>query len=116
MSRSRPAAVWWISTKEATMNRGAHRRVSRVLEFKLVPFERGRMKVEFRYDTTDPFAVLTLFQPAESDPVSWIFARELLSSGLTEPAGHGDVRVEPAVFNPESTCLVLTSPNGHVRL
>jgi hypothetical protein len=98
------------------MSRSDHTRVSKVLEFKLVPFERGQMEVELRYDTTDPYAVLALFQPAASDPVSWIFSRELLATGLTEPAGVGDVRIEPAVFDSESTCLVLVSSNGQARL
>jgi hypothetical protein len=98
------------------VRRGDHTRVSRILEFTLVPFEHDRMEVELRYDTTDPYAVLALFEPAAADPVSWIFSRELLASGMGEPVGAGDVRIEPAVFDSESTCLVLVSPSGTARL
>jgi Streptomyces sporulation and cell division protein, SsgA len=98
------------------MSRGEHRRVSKVLEFMLVPSGDGPLEVELRYDTTDPFAVHALFEPETSEPVSWIFSRELLARGLTEPVGQGDVRIEPAVFDSKRTCLVLVSPSGKARL
>ncbi|MFF4319794.1 SsgA family sporulation/cell division regulator [Streptomyces sp. NPDC001568] len=50
------------------------------------------------YDRADPFAVRMAF-PAlatlEGVEVSWTFARELLSSGIRQPSGTGDVRVRP---------------------
>ena len=55
------------------------------------------VRASLRYDPADPYAVHVLFH-AESpagEAVSWSFARELLVTGLDEPAGIGDVRVWP---------------------
>ncbi|TLS44705.1 SsgA family sporulation/cell division regulator [Streptomyces montanus] len=69
------------------------------------------------YDPREPFAVRMAF-PAPSTlegvDVCWTFARELLSSGLEEPVGQGDVRVRPYGFDrivlefhaPEGTAVV----------
>ncbi|GGO50626.1 sporulation protein SsgA [Streptomyces daqingensis] len=51
-----------------------------------------------RYDGTDPLAVRLVF-PADASldgtEVAWAFARDLLDTGLREPAGEGDVHVWP---------------------
>jgi hypothetical protein len=47
---------------------------------------------ELSYDSSDPYAVTISFQLGEG-PVPWIFARDLLDSGLREPTGDGDVHV-----------------------
>lgn len=51
-----------------------------------------------RYDRTEPFAVTMTF-PARSTlegvEVTWSFARDLLTAGLTGEAGMGDVRLRP---------------------
>ena len=41
------------------------------------------------YDSRDPYAVTATFR-TEICEVVWTFARELLTRGLTDPAGEGD--------------------------
>ncbi|MEU7057672.1 SsgA family sporulation/cell division regulator [Streptomyces sp. NPDC046197] len=72
------------------------------------------------YDRRDPFAVrMTFPAPAtlEGVEVCWTFARELLTAGLEEPEGHGDVRVRP--YGYDRTVLEFHAPEGtavvHVR-
>ncbi|WP_406724207.1 SsgA family sporulation/cell division regulator [Streptomyces sp. GD-15H] len=72
------------------------------------------------YDRSDPFAVhMTFPAPAtlEGVEVCWTFARELLTAGLHEPEGHGDVRVRP--YGYDRTALEFHAPEGtaivHVR-
>ncbi|WP_405621437.1 SsgA family sporulation/cell division regulator [Streptomyces sp. NBC_01511] len=72
------------------------------------------------YDGEDPFAVRMAFPPTatlEGTEVSWAFSRELLTLGMDEPAGLGDVRVRP--FGYDRTVLEFHAPEGvamvHVR-
>ncbi|MGW0546223.1 SsgA family sporulation/cell division regulator [Streptomyces altiplanensis] len=51
-----------------------------------------------RYDRAEPFAVRMTFPPPatlEGVEVSWMFARDLLATGVDTRAGLGDVRVRP---------------------
>ncbi|MET7511996.1 SsgA family sporulation/cell division regulator [Streptomyces sp. NPDC005480] len=73
-----------------------------------------------RYDMRDPFAVRMSFPaPAtiEGVDVSWTFARELLSAGVREQAGAGDVRVRP--YGYDRTVLEFHAHEGtaivHIR-
>ncbi|HEV2089264.1 MAG TPA: SsgA family sporulation/cell division regulator [Cryptosporangiaceae bacterium] len=70
-----------------------------------------------RYDPADPYAVHVVFHAGGIEPageVSWSFARELLSSGLREPSGIGDVRVWPWQRDDgPAVALALSSPDGH---
>ncbi|MFK4104163.1 SsgA family sporulation/cell division regulator [Streptomyces sp. NPDC019531] len=73
-----------------------------------------------RYDRCDPFAVrMTFPAPAtlEGVEVCWTFSRELLTTGLREPEGHGDVRIRP--YGYDRTVLEFHAPEGtavvHVR-
>ncbi|GHH28573.1 SsgA family sporulation/cell division regulator [Streptomyces rubradiris] len=73
-----------------------------------------------RYDRRDPFAVrMTFPAPAtlEGVDVCWTFARELLTAGLEDRAGQGDVRVRP--YGYDRTVLEFHAPEGtaivHVR-
>ena len=50
----------------------------------------------FSYDPTDPWAV-TMVVDSVSGPVRWTFARELISNGMYEPTGDGDVHVWPCL-------------------
>jgi Streptomyces sporulation and cell division protein, SsgA len=74
------------------------------------------VRTSLRYDPDDPYAVHVLFH-AESvggESVSWSFARELLVSGLDEPAGIGDVRVRPSAgARGDIVALTLSSPDGN---
>ncbi|MGW5640351.1 SsgA family sporulation/cell division regulator [Streptomyces sp. NPDC003832] len=72
------------------------------------------------YERHDPFAVrMTFPAPAtlEGVDVCWTFSRELLTAGLDEQVGHGDVRVRPYGF--DRTVLEFHAPEGtavvHVR-
>jgi Streptomyces sporulation and cell division protein, SsgA len=53
------------------------------------------LAAELRYAVHDPLAVEALFDDGSDDPVRWVFARDLLSSGLDRRAGDGDVVVWP---------------------
>ncbi|MBQ0825780.1 SsgA family sporulation/cell division regulator [Streptomyces tagetis] len=73
-----------------------------------------------RYDRNDPFAVrMTFPAPAtlEGVEVCWTFSRELLTTGMREPGGLGDVRVRP--YGYDRTVLEFHAPEGtavvHVR-
>ncbi len=74
------------------------------------------VRTSLRYDPEDPYAVHVLFHAgsAGGEPVSWSFARELLVTGLDEPAGIGDVRVWPwASPRGDFVALALSSPDGN---
>ena len=49
-----------------------------------------------------------------NDVVQWTFARQLLSDGVTVPAGEGDVQVWPSTSGNGGAvvCLSLSSPSG----
>jgi hypothetical protein len=68
---------------------------------------------ELRYDPTDPYAVTTVFMTGSSQ-VRWTFGRELLSDGLYEPAGDGDVHVWPCLDSAGHAVVIieLCSPDG----
>ena len=68
---------------------------------------------ELRYDANDPFAVTTVFMTGHSE-VRWTFGRDLLSEGLYEPAGDGDVHVWPCLDTQGHAVVIieLCSPDG----
>ncbi|MEU5974562.1 SsgA family sporulation/cell division regulator [Streptomyces sp. NPDC047315] len=71
------------------------------------------LSVTLRYETDDPFAVRMAFPPnatLEGTEVSWAFARSLLSAGLVEPVGVGDVRVRP--YGYDRTVVEFHAPEG----
>jgi len=62
----------------------------------------------------EPFAVTVSFRTERGRWVEWTFARELLVTGLTDPAGLGDVRVRPDLSEDESLLtLEIESPDGY---
>jgi len=66
---------------------------------------------ELRYDPSDPFAVSLAIGVECGEPVVWTFARDLLSSGVSAPAGEGDITIEPDVshgFGHEERALRVT--------
>jgi hypothetical protein len=68
---------------------------------------------DLAYDPRDPFAVTVTFHP-DDVPVTWTFARCLISDGLVEPSGDGDVHVWPCL-DEEGRAIVtveLCSPHG----
>jgi hypothetical protein len=54
------------------------------------------VSAELTYDRNDPFAVSLLIGDG-GNPIEWTFARELLSEGVHEPCGDGDVHVWPSL-------------------
>ena len=50
---------------------------------------------ELRYDPSDPFAVSLAIGVDCGEPVVWTFGRELLAAGVGNPAGEGDITIEP---------------------
>ncbi|GAA2793097.1 MULTISPECIES: SsgA family sporulation/cell division regulator [Crossiella] len=71
------------------------------------------VQVELRYDTRDPYAVVAAFRTGRTGWVDWVFSRDLLADGLIADAGDGDVRIRPAVDDPEVVVIELSSPSGH---
>src|SRR3954468_14910985 len=55
----------------------------------------AELDAELRYDPSDPFAVSLAIGVDCGEPVVWTFARDLLSSGVSAPAGEGDITIEP---------------------
>ncbi|TDT94163.1 sporulation and cell division protein SsgA [Streptomyces sp. 846.5] len=53
------------------------------------------LPAELRYDRTDPYAVCLSLGEASTGTIDWVFARSLLSEGLSRPVGVGDVLVIP---------------------
>lgn len=75
------------------------------------------LPVVLRYDLGDPYAVHATFHTGQDEGVSWVFARELLSQGVRQPAGDGDVRVWPSWgVAGEMIFISLTSPDGEALL
>jgi hypothetical protein len=84
------------------------------------------------YSGDDPYAVRMAFHVGTDEPVEWIFARDLLATGMAQPSGEGDVRVWPSPASAESQDeswpdhegaqdgqpvlnIVLSSPFGHAH-
>ncbi|RJQ76346.1 SsgA family sporulation/cell division regulator [Amycolatopsis panacis] len=62
----------------------------------------------------EPFAVTVAFRTERGRWIEWTFARDLLATGLTEPAGLGDVRIRPDLSaDEELLTLEIESPDGY---
>ncbi len=55
-----------------------------------------QLDAELAYDARDPFAVTMTFRTRAGD-VPWVFHRELLLAGISDPAGDGDVHIWPSL-------------------
>jgi hypothetical protein len=68
---------------------------------------------ELHYDPRDPYAVTTVFMTGASQ-VRWTFGRDLLTDGLYEPSGDGDVHVWPCLDSDGHAVVIieLCSPDG----
>jgi hypothetical protein len=66
------------------------------------------------YEPDDPYAVHVAFHTGgERGQVQWSFARQLLTDGVTQPVGEGDVRVWPSTDAGQALVnLSLSSPSG----
>ena len=74
------------------------------------------LQVSLRYSAQDPYAVRAVFRGGDA-AVEWVFARDLLVTGLREASGLGDVHVWPS-RGPEGDIVVisLSSPDGRAVL
>jgi hypothetical protein len=74
------------------------------------------VRADLSYDARDPYALTVSFHTGSgptADVVEWTFARQLLTDGVTAPAGQGDVRVWPGTTEGSPVvCLSLSSPSG----
>ncbi len=75
------------------------------------------LEAELCYDSKDPYAIAACFDTGDAN-VRWVFARELLASGLYEPTGDGDVHVWPCLDarGRAVTIIELSSPDGEALL
>lgn len=74
------------------------------------------LPVSLRYSATDPYAVRAVFS-GDGMEVEWVFARDLLRSGLAAPIGDGDVHVWPSWGTGRELLMIsLTSPDGQAVL
>jgi hypothetical protein len=71
------------------------------------------IQAELHYDPRDPYAVTTVFITGASQ-VRWTFGRDLLTDGLFEPSGDGDVHVWPCLDSDGHAVVIieLCSPDG----
>lgn len=69
------------------------------------------LPVLLRYSADDPFAVrmVLLGDGGGDESVEWLFARSLLTDGLTAPTGEGDVRVR---VDGRAVCIELAGQAG----
>lgn len=66
------------------------------------------------YLAGDPYVVNLAFRTERGRWIEWSFARDLLVTGLMEPAGLGDVRVRPDLaFEDDLLVIELESPDGY---
>lgn len=75
------------------------------------------LEAEFLYDAMDPFAATAVFK-LPAGPLTWVFGRDLLTTGLFETTGEGDVKVWPCLGaeGQAVTILELDAPAGSAVL
>jgi hypothetical protein len=71
--------------------------ISTVIGVRLVRFQQAfQLAATLCYSREDPYAVHIAFSTGKGEPVKWMLARDLLSSGMWHRAGLGDVTVWPS--------------------
>jgi hypothetical protein len=70
------------------------------------------IRTRWTYRTDEPFAVSVSFGTERGQWVEWVFARDLLVTGLAEPAGIGDLRMRPDQDDDRIVLLEIRSPSG----
>jgi hypothetical protein len=89
--------------------------VSTEVELRLVVPGSSSLPVvaDMSYEAADPYAVHVAFHTGDAEIVEWVFARQLLTDGVTHPVGEGDVQVWPSHSGGRPVvCLALSSPSG----
>jgi hypothetical protein len=69
------------------------------------------VRVVLAWTSDDPLVVDVDFVRVEAQ---WLWGRDLLHRGLTEPAGFGDLRVRPC--GPDEVQIELSTHDGHAEL
>ncbi|GAA2250076.1 MULTISPECIES: SsgA family sporulation/cell division regulator [Kitasatospora] len=75
-----------------------------------------RILVDLEYDPADPYAIRLTFHLPGDAPVTWVFARELLLDGISQPTGEGDVHIHPLGEELAEVGIMLRSPEGDAVL
>lgn len=70
------------------------------------------VRTRWTYRASEPFAVTVSFCTERGRWVEWVFARDLLVTGLSEAAGIGDVRIRPDAEDEDVLILQIQSPTG----
>ncbi|WP_190812439.1 SsgA family sporulation/cell division regulator [Saccharopolyspora pogona] len=70
------------------------------------------VRVEMRYESSEPYAVNMSFHAGMSGQIDWVIARDLLADGLVVASGEGDVQIIPQLDNHEAVIIALSSPSG----
>jgi hypothetical protein len=96
--------------------------VSAELGVRLVLPEQPALPLAARlfYSREDPYAVRIAFEVGLDEPVEWIFARDLLATGLGGREGLGDVTVWPSDGSEDGVPgsvlhIELSAPLGHAH-
>lgn len=100
------------------MSLSPHADVDTTVELRLVvpDADAVSLPVALRYSVSDPFAVTVVFS-GDDVSVEWVFARDLLLTGLQHPSGDGDVHVWPSWRAGSDLVLIsLSSPDGRAVL
>jgi hypothetical protein len=97
--------------------------VSAELELQLVASQRTTLPLvaSLFYSSDDPYAIRIEFSNQVGEPFEWIFARDLLSMGILERGGTGDVTVWPSADSEGGALgrvlnIELSSPFGQAHL
>jgi hypothetical protein len=113
-ARPRPRRESYKGERMSTTSRS----VSRPVVFEVIGPEMPMpVEAELRYDPADPYAVAVAFQSYDTE-VLWVFGRDLLLRGISEPTGDGDVQVFPSLDDDgrAEIGLVLRSPGGQTLM
>lgn len=74
------------------------------------PGLRVSVPARLRYHRADPYAVHLDCHTDLEEPITWLFARELLADGLEGWAGVGDVTIRRSSADPELLAIALSTP------
>lgn len=75
------------------------------------------VRSRWSYRADQPFTVTAAFQTDRDRWVEWVFSRELLTQGLTDSSGVGDVRFRPIEERGLRMLVVeIESPEGYALL
>jgi Streptomyces sporulation and cell division protein, SsgA len=69
-----------------------------------------KFSTRLNYDPADPYAVEATFY-TQAGPITWVFGRELLDVGTSQPAGEGDILLWPSL-DPDRRAVVILEFGG----